>query len=234
MGDTIVLAKGTYLWSDQAPAVPAMLWIRRGVTLKGAEGPEVTILDAQGSGRLIVCQGAGNRVRIEGLTLQNGFATGTGQPLNLLEHGGAVHADGASHPTLVKCIVRDNRSVGDCHHAGGWGGGIACSNATLIGCRFIDNQACSGGGVGCSQLLRATGCVFEGNRAFSENGGGIYAKRAELRDCSFVGNVSGGRYAFGGGASIRDGSVDRCTFVGNEVRAADTASGGGLEVSGTC
>ena len=71
-GDVVVLAAGLYTWSSQAATSDDMVILKAGVSLRGESGPEVTILDGEGAGRVIRCQDV-REVRIEGLTIQRGY-----------------------------------------------------------------------------------------------------------------------------------------------------------------
>jgi len=93
-----------------------------------------------------------------------------------------------------------------------------------------------GGGVACSAAV-FTGCVFQGNAAYSEGnpggnfagGGGLHGRTATLNYCQFVDNSTTAdllveHRAEGGGAAVAAGShFMRCTFSGNSATTAGAA-----------
>jgi hypothetical protein len=114
-GDSIVLASGTYTWTAQGgdhvglPG-PSMVNMRSGLTLRSESGPELTILDAEGNGRVIRCQSISN-VRIEGLTIQGGNADAPGLPGQFsMGVGGAILCKFGSSIVIANNVLRNNRS----------------------------------------------------------------------------------------------------------------------------
>lgn len=256
-GDEIVLEAGVYAWSTQGhdadPSDASMLRIVRAVTLRGESGAALTVLDAEGQGRVVRCVDAG-AVRLDGLSLTGGVAGGA---------GGALWCEGATQPTVVGCVVRANRS-GDRAAGGGvscrdgdirdsefldnttgiagFGGGLHAVDSQIVGCRFARNVARggdAGGGAGgglWSQSSVVQSCAFDSNRAegtFTGSGGGLYENGVgSVSASTFVGNVArgimnqglgGGLYAFGGG------SIEHCVFVGNVAeRDGGSGLGGGV------
>lgn len=115
VGDSVLLAPGTYTWTAQGgdhvglPG-PSMLNMRSGITLKSAAGPAVTILDAEGNGRVIRCQSTSN-IRIEGLTIQGGNAEAEGLPGPFsMGTGGGILCKQGSSIVIANNVVRNNRS----------------------------------------------------------------------------------------------------------------------------
>jgi hypothetical protein len=105
-GDEVVLAPGRYTWSSQGgqgePGIlEFMVVLKPGITLRGESGPENTVLDAEGRGRVVDCSGPG-QMRIEGLTVTGGG----GSP------GGGIAATRDAQPFIANCIVRNNDSGG--------------------------------------------------------------------------------------------------------------------------
>lgn len=130
-GDTVLVAPGTYMEPPQAASWgPAMLVMKPGVTLKSSGGPSVTTLDAQAQARVIYFTGSG--ARIEGFTLTNGAALGSG-----IGTTGAAALFVTAGVTIVDCTVAGN--MGPSSVLACWG-----ANATIVGCSIRDNQ---GGGI---------------------------------------------------------------------------------------
>jgi len=93
---------------------------------------------------------------------------------------------------------------------------------TVTGSRFQDNLGKKLGGAALVEVsfrTEFTGCAFLGNRAEYE-GGGIHARISgfAVDDCLFAGNTAGGDG--GGGISVLDldeGAVSKCTFIENSA-----------------
>ena len=156
----------------------------KNITLHGGGGPELTILDAENSGRAFrfvghsqanavvegfkiirssnTAGGIGGAMSFENSTLKvrDCVIAGNSNPGS----GGAIGILGASNPTFEDCVISGNR-------AGGTGGGIqaeAGARPTLTGCTIAGNYAVtSGGGVystgGSSVALNRT--ILWGNGA---------------------------------------------------------------------
>ncbi|MBN1845384.1 MAG: hypothetical protein JW810_06840 [Sedimentisphaerales bacterium] len=113
-----------------------------------------------------------------------------------------------------------------------YGGGLYCasyelSRATLVGCRFRDNQAVYGGGIH-GGMLRLENCIFLGNAADSAGGGWDRPRGwAYLINCLFSGNETGGS----GGAIFCPNVLIvliNCTVSGNVAEGEDYYRGGGI------
>ena len=61
-GDVVLLAPGTYTWTQQQATLPSMLRLAPGLTLRGEAGAPATILDAESVGRVLECVNAGQVV----------------------------------------------------------------------------------------------------------------------------------------------------------------------------
>ncbi len=196
--DEIVVAPGTYL--------ETINFLGKAITVRSSDGPEVTIIDAQGAGTVVICgSGEGSDTVLEGFTITNGVGAGAGMR-NL----------GAS-PTVTNCSFTGN--------TGSDGGGMrnqSGSSPTVTGCTFDGNTANSGGGMynTVNSSPTVTNCSFTGNMAdpFFGMGGGmanLSGSSPTVTDCTFTGNTTG---LFGGGmANISDSNatVTGCTFTGN-------------------
>jgi predicted outer membrane repeat protein len=218
--DEIVVAPGTYF--------ETVNFLGKAITLRSSHGPEVTIIDAQGSDSAVTCDsGEGTDTILDGFTITGASVGGmyidyssptvTQCTFEGNHHGGLRNDFGS--PTVTGCTFSGN--------TGGGGGGIFDFGFTtvVIGCTFEGNNAeNSGGGIfSFAASLVVTGCTFVGNTAGIE-GGGIYNQVGELTltDCTFIGNSAGGgggMVGWGIGATLTD-----CTFSGNTA----TTLGGGL------
>ncbi len=125
----------------------------KAITLRSANGPEVTIIDGDAGGSVIACtSGEGPNTVIEGFKVKNGNAS----------VGGGVHIVGSS-PAVSKCQFVGNTAtlVG-----GGMYGSLA--SPTLTNCTFSGNSAgISGGGVYNGSISSPTlsNCVLWDNAA---------------------------------------------------------------------
>ena len=166
-GDSIVLASGTYTWTAQGgdhvglPG-PSMLNMRSGLTLRSELGPELTILDAEGNGRVIRCQSISN-VRIEGLTIQGGNADAPGLSGQFsMGVGGAILCKFGSSIVIANNVLRNNRSKFN-----GSGVGLNLSSSEVVG-----NVICWN--IGDFGLYIAGGSAeVRGNTVASNTGGGV-------------------------------------------------------------
>ncbi len=209
-GDVVLVGPGRYTWTNQGPASERghgliELWIDRprGVTYISEEGPENTILDAEGQNRVVFANGNNDpRFPVEfvfsGFTITGGVAP-EAPPEPLTQGGGLVlHL---TYPIIENCIFIDNEAETG---GGAFVGGI---NAALFrDCQFIDNRALAGAGM----LIM---------HSFEET---------VVEDCTFIGNLAfeydTGQGGTGGGLFCLNNKyrVERCTFYGN--RSADTGA----------
>jgi hypothetical protein len=166
----------------------------------GIDGPEVTVLDGEGSGPVLqVGDGETRDAIIEGFTMTNGD----------WDEGGAVDIFESS-PTLRNLIVRGN--------VGRTGGGIGSrgGDPLLEDIIFEDNVGTSRAG----GLHVDGGTVELSNVWFKDNdggyGGGAYIRASDasldnVRIEGNLGSVGGGLYLVGTG----DVRLDNVVFVGN-------------------
>jgi len=209
-GDDVLLAVGTYTWTSQGTSGTSMIRLKPGVWLHSEGGAPETLLDAQEQGRVMLLQDAGNAVRIEGLTLQNGRS----RPGFEFAGGAGILALGATEPTIVSSVIQNNIAFDPPN-----GGGVYCNVATITNCTFLDNGAYRGGGGGllCGAAT-VSDCVFKRNGAGDGGAGGAIAtSSATIENCFFEDNgVASGTLA-PGGAIVAGGSVsiNLCIFVNN-------------------
>jgi len=180
-------------------------------TLASAEGPEVTILDAEGQGCVIFLQSYNDGVVIDGFTITGGANPPTGDPDyplagGLTYHltsptvrncifegnnggqGGAIGFFGVGTPLIEHCIIRNN-------HATRYGGAVYAVNVhgmdndtehgiALVDCVIEDNTCDNVGGGICflNAVALVEDCVIAGNAAATSGGGVIVAGRSISND----------------------------------------------------
>lgn len=216
VGDTVLVAPGTYGWTAQGTGNDyGMIYIQRGqngFVLRSEAGPQATVLDGEYRGRVMFIAGW-NDIVIEGFTIRRGMAPSFG---NFVGGGVGTHL---SHDIYRNCIFRDN--IAD---SGGalWCGGV--SSPQFIDCVFFNNQAINGAAVfliNSSESPTFRGCEFSRNRA-SGNGGAFYAAHNgfNLESCVIAQNTAEGQ---GGAIYARDvwpSTVVSCTISENVAAEA--------------
>lgn len=166
---------------------------------------------------------------LDGFTIQSGYANGvspenrggglllTGSPTirncsiqnnSCLDGGGGVYSTGS--PALVNCVVRSNSNSAANFNGGGIraGGG----SLTLVNSSIIQNTTTtSGGGLAipaASATVNAYNCIFNGNVATTNNGGGIATSGTlNLINSTVVHNDSNGGAGAGAGIRISSGTA---------------------------
>ncbi|MBN2162287.1 MAG: PKD domain-containing protein [Pontiellaceae bacterium] len=231
-GGLVLVGPGTYAGG---------IVLGKGITVQGADGPELTIIDGMGSGR---CFGVDDSVcTISGLTIANG---------NTEFNGGGIYCAGGN-TTVTNCIIRQchakwnggglagcgvvsrcsivSNTVGTADFDHGYGGGEAggyveyCTisgnwaayggggtvDAVTENCIIMDNSAERMGG-GISFGIMANNCTISNNTA--KFGGGVY--NSLVKNCMISSNTA----QTGGG--MNHGTANSCTVRGN---VADNAGG---------
>jgi len=205
--DTINLPAGTYTNAIAGAAedlnASGDLDILASVTITGA-GAASTIIDGGGPGigdRVVHIVTGSITVSIIGVTVQNGYATGSAPA----KYGGGIY-NNAANLTVTNSILSTNSSV-----TYGAGGGIY----NLAGSLSIDNSTITGN--------TATRGTFAGG-----NGGGIYntGGTVTVTNSTISNNEAGGGQNGGGGGVWNDGTV---TITGTTVSSNNSPpnSGGG-------
>jgi hypothetical protein len=225
----IEVAAGTYN--------EAIDFLGKALRLYSIDGPEVTIIDANGlSASAVSCiSGEGLNTVLEGFTITSSYV-----------HYGGGMCNRYSSPTVNNCTFSSN--------AASYGGGMFNreSNPTVINCTFSNNFASEGGGgmFNGDSNPTVTNCTFSGNTGTF--GGGIFnlnGSSPTVTNCTFSGNsaeIGGGMLnddysspmvtgcIFSGNTAIYDGGgmfnwevsspmVTNCTFSGNSA-----VNGGGM------
>lgn len=174
-GDTIFVLPGTYFGTIDLDG--------KAITVIGTGGAALTILDANGAGPAVVCNSfEGPDTVIEGLTIRDGFTTGSGAGMLIA----------LASPTITGCVFESNEARVN-------GGAISCTLAspTITDCTFTQNEAdnagfnASNGNGGAISITGGnpvvTGCTFIGNAA-RFRGGHVYMTNSAspvFEDCHF-------------------------------------------------
>ena len=211
-GDRIIVAPGTYFENVNL--------LGKAVALRSSDGPEVTTIDANGSGTVVTCdRGEGRNTIIDGFTI-----TGGNTIHDYPDNRGGGMRNKESSPTVTHCIFTGNLAA--------LGGGMFNgddSSPTVTHCTFAENVADSGGGmsnIGANPIV--TSCLFTDNAA--DLGGGMFngeGSSPTVANCAFTNNSA----RIDGGMLNRDSvpTVTDCTFTDN----TETGAGAGLEKIGS-
>ncbi|MDD4856615.1 MAG: S8 family serine peptidase [Candidatus Krumholzibacteria bacterium] len=192
--------------------------VDRPVTIKGIRGPITTQMDAEHLGRCFILPSGGGRVRIEGLTLKNGSAEGSGTD----GFGGAVLC-GNEEAELAGCVITRSRAIR--------GGGVYVdgSSCTLKSCKILSNTAAESGAGVYDRLGNPSidHCVIAWNVA-SGDGGALYVESASpsISCCTLGHNAASGS---GGGMYFTDG----CTVEVENSIVAFSLMGEGIYEDGS-
>ena len=240
-GDEIVVAPGTY----SGPGNHTVELRGKSLHLRSEGGPDVTILDAQGSAVeprrvFLIHELEGPACRIEGFTITGGWAP-AGSPVDI----GAGMFLGSASPTVEDCVFEGNHgwtgaglamdhslaTIRGCIFRANEGNfspalDVANSEPTVEDCRVEGNVASAGAAVQCRIFDAAIfgRCLFLDNRG---SGGGAFAVNqgyARLQDCVFLRNetlASSGRGTVAATGLARL-VILRCTLADNDARGTGT------------
>jgi predicted outer membrane repeat protein len=216
-GDTVLVQPGTYTGNGNRDLD---FW-SKSIHLKSAAGPEMTVIDCQGSfvsphRGFIFQMNEDSTSIIEGFTITEGFQYGrgagiycsNGSPKIINCHfmynethgsGGAIYCESDNPIVIRQCTFYEN-------YAGDKGGGIyfVFSRGSITDCLIRDNSGIYGGGIACSasDSLFFYECVIQRNGVpiWSEMGGGLYCMNSSpvFIGCTFIENSS----TYGGAAFI--------------------------------
>ncbi len=213
-GDTVNVAAGTYVEN---------IVLKDGVELIGA-GKDITIIDGNGTDRVIFCQDCTEGIRLEGFTITKGDAYRGGGMYNL-----------NSTVEIANCIFESNTA--------NYGGGILndSSSVTITNCTFNENTFYCGGGMlnRNSAVVTILNCTFTAN--ISENNGGAMRNTSSstvtITSCIFVDNIATNTNA--GGIHCESGTnitITDCVICQNTPSniTGDYTDGGDNTISETC
>ena len=225
--DIVQIVQGTYSGNFAYASTEAY-----GVSVEGgyASGcasrevdPDNTVLDGNATGSVLVLSSPDQAVKfvVDGLTIQNGNASGSG--------GGLFTLTGSGEVTLTNNIISGNVAGNSLESYGGGvyadgSGTVTLTNNTITG----NSGVYRGGGVYAngSGTVTLTNNTITGNLAVSL-GGGAYANgyTVTLTKNTITGNMSGG---YGGGVYADDyGSGSTVTLTDNTITGNYAGGAGG-------
>jgi hypothetical protein len=203
------------------------------------EGPGASLLtvrrDTGGNYRIFTVDG-GPTVSICGLTISNGYVTGTPYA-----SGGGI--DNAGTLTVSNCTISGNQlnASNEYVYGGGIGNGgtLTVSNCTISGNQ--GNGVAYGGGIGNGGTLTVSNCTISGNQGNGVGYGGGIDNGGTLTLCNstVAGNGAGSDFGdgYGGGIyNMADLTVRCSTISGNTAQFSSFfgygGSGGGIDNAG--
>jgi len=241
-GDTVLVADGSYTGSWNKD----LNFLGKTVTVISENGPEVCIIDCEGTGRgVFACHNEGAGTVFDGFTIANGSVTGT---------GGGILCSNASprlrNLILTDCNATDGGGIGlsggsaqlvdvtvtNCSAASTGGGIYAGSSSALITGAVVELCVATGGGGGLSlysAYCTVTNCEIRDNST-AGTGGGSYTAfgNPTFVNCLFAGNTSGNR---GGGLYFVNSNptIRNCSIVSNTGYIGGGVFIQGPEISGS-
>lgn len=202
--DTVLVAAGTYYENLIWPNTP-------GIYLVSESGPEVTIIDGDNMGRVIMIT-----EQVDSLTVIKGFTIQNGELDDIVENYGAgIFCDSFASPLIADNIIGDNYALSG-------GAGICCINSSAqIRNNIIRNNSCGSGfrgGTGAGILCTYGGSpVISGNTITGNTCGGMWSCQGAgiaCWDCSayIIGNTitnneNDSNAGIGGGIYCNSGTV---------------------------
>ncbi len=250
-GDEIIVSNGTYTAGGRVVGPGALtnrVVITNAVTVRGLNGPDVTIIAGAPSGSST----GPNAVRgvymiggatLEGFTITNGSTLSSGDDCLDLSGGGVWCASDAA--VISNCVITGNRALRNgagilrgtvrnssisrnfiASGSAAWGSG-ACSSV-LHGCTVVLNDlACNATGGSGAADCTAYNSVISSNRLAGRYSRGAGANGGTFYNCRLEGNVNiGTGSTYGGGAS--GSTLYSCLLLGNRALDGGGAWGGTL------
>ena len=230
--DVIVLAAGTYATGGTTFTFTTNE--TNTLTLRGANGAtrDQVVLDGGGASQVLTttCVGSCGAITLQGLTVQNGYATGYGHVSgggvnastilivsdvsfsgNHAEaSGGAISGSG----NVTNSVFTNNTSRGD--------GGAISGDVTITDSTFTNNATGGRGGAISGIAVTVTNSVFSNNTASS--GGAISRAGVTVINSTFTNNTATSGL---GGAIFGAVTVTNSTFTDNSAHLTNGGGGGG-------
>ena len=225
-GETVWVGPGTY----RRAGVASVVDIAKSIHLRGAEGPEHTIIDGENARRGLFIDArtlVDADLLIEGLTIANGRTGGYGGGVSFF-HGDDV-VTGTGTGVIDNCVITNCEITAEAPYYGG--GGVYIRGRTphstdflavVRDCTISDNRIPGrSGGAGLAtrdSLVLVEDCRILNNRMTVSiySGGGIYmltpVAGSIVRNSLIAGNAAGD----GGGVNVGGGVlIDRCIIRDN-------------------
>ncbi len=209
-GDTVLVTNGIYV-------LTAQLSITKGVTIRGLNGADATIVDGHQAFCCVLM--SHTDAVLDGFTVRRGRNTGGfGGGVNIVNGG-----------TVQNCVLRDSVARD--------GGGVAIDNAGLVvNCLIRDNVASNnattgyGGGVRLLNGGTVRGCLVVGNESRNYGGGVNIWSTGLVENCTIVDNTAPN------GAGIRTRNASRVvnTIIYNNVGLDWQVNGSGYSFTNCC
>jgi hypothetical protein len=203
-GDLIRLAGETYREGEVIDTDGKAITLR-GITDLDGDGLPETVLDGDGTHRVLICQnGETSETVLSQLLITGGFVSGTSFPDN---NGGGILINNGSDPTLDRCTFSGNTA-----YAGG-GIFIYASAPSFEACTLTDNFSTSAAGGIFSYFGEPvlSNCTISSNST-NGPGGGVYSHSGSpaLTNCTIsnnAGSIGGGLYSTAGSNPVLTGTT---------------------------
>jgi len=218
-GDTVLVADGTYTGDGNRD----ISYNGKNIVVMSENGPEVTIIDVQGSENdrhrgFIFNNGELPASKLSGFTIKNGYKLGT----NLEDYGAGIICY-ESAPTISDCYFINNQ----CDRKGPALYCVYTDNQTISNCKFLDNFSSGSGGIALdASTVTVENCVFSttpGNNYFGSYIGG--ESQIEFYFCTFKHNH------YGINIHLSDVLFNNCSFINNDEYHVATSSGSSIELA---
>ncbi|MHC4944239.1 MAG: right-handed parallel beta-helix repeat-containing protein, partial [Planctomycetota bacterium] len=189
-GDIVLVAAGTYVENIDFKG--------KAITVASESGPDVTVIDGNQAGGVVIIIGSDSGTELDGFTITNGTDF----------YGGGIFS-WESSPVIKNNLITGNTAKGPSFS--GRGGGICCEDSTaIITCNIISNNTVEkdswlpsdGGGIHCFNTYGTiVNNVITGNKT-PDRGGGLYCFNSDpiIGNNLIVGNEAsnGGGIHYGG------------------------------------
>lgn len=193
--DVILVSNGTYGVTDE-------ILVDKGLTIKGLDAPEKTIVERTGTQSNRIFKLTHPDILLANLTIQKGYIgidSGQSGGGGALSGGAGIFMTGG---TVSNCVITLNtNSPGGAIDSTGYpyGGGVSMSGGTLWGCTVSSNMA----------------------SGYGSYGQGVYMMGGTIRDSIVIGN----RGRFTGNDQRKGAGI--CIFTGGLVTNTDIIANGG-------